>query len=114
MIPTYWNQDPYTEKTFSKPFVPHSYSYRDYQMAWFNAIWYQNFEHSWFIKFCQNAHKIHYPFWVENFWISQRYIPWIFQIKEKEDQIKQVFKTIKIKWWDKYTYTHADIKAVEV
>ena len=45
-------------------------------------------------------------------------IPWIltlnFQIKETEDQIKQVFKIIKIKWWDKYTYTHADIKAVKV
>ena len=24
MNPMYWNQDPYTEKTFSKPFVPHS------------------------------------------------------------------------------------------
>ena len=45
-------------------------------------------------------------------------IPWILtwniQIKETEDQIKHVFKTIKIKWWDNYTYTHVDIKAVKV
>ena len=41
-------------------------------------------------------------------------LTWNFQIKENEDQIKQVFKTIKIKWCDKYTYTHADIKAVKV
>ena len=45
-------------------------------------------------------------------------IPWIltwnFHIKETEDQIKQVFKTIKIKWWDKYTYTYTNIKAVKV
>ena len=41
-------------------------------------------------------------------------LTWNFQIKETEDQIKQVFKTIKIKWWDKYTYTHADIKAIKV
>ena len=68
MNPTYWNQDPYTEKTFSKPFVPHSYSYRDYQMAWFNVIWYQNYEYSWFIQFFQNAHKIHYPFWFIKGW----------------------------------------------
>ena len=55
MNSTYWNQDPYTEKTFSKPFVPHSYSYIDYQMAWFNVIWYQNYEPSWFIQFCENT-----------------------------------------------------------
>ena len=36
MNPTYRNQDPYTEKTFSKPFVPQSFFWRDYQMARFN------------------------------------------------------------------------------
>ena len=35
-------------------------------------------------------------------------------MKETENHIKQVFKTIKMEWWDKYIYTHADIKAVKI
>ena len=38
MNTTYWNQD---QKTFSKPFVPYWFLYRDYQMIWFNVIWYK-------------------------------------------------------------------------
>ena len=64
-----------------------------------------------FHYFIQNIFKT--PFSLTMRFCVYFQIPWIFQIKETKDQIKQVFKTIKIKWWDKYTYTHADIKAVE-
>lgn len=48
---TDWNQSLYTEKTFSQPYFPSSYSYIDYQKAWFNVLFLQPYNHSWFLHF---------------------------------------------------------------
>ena len=42
---TKWNQSIYTEKRFSHQFLPQTYSYIDYQQAWYNVFWLNNFNH---------------------------------------------------------------------
>ena len=76
--PTYWNQDPYMEKTFSKPFVPHSFWYKRlsddmvqcHLVSQLRALVVYSI-----LKECsQNSLPILVHEMVENLWICQRYI----------------------------------------
>ena len=46
-----WNQNPLTEKRFSRVFDPPSYNYFDYQESWYKILYDTNPRHSWYISF---------------------------------------------------------------
>ena len=46
-----WNQNPITEKRFSRVFDPPSYNYFDYQESWYKILYDVNPRHSWYISF---------------------------------------------------------------
>lgn len=58
----------FSSRSFSKPFVPQTYSYPDYIKAWYKVMWFSIRNHSWFISFCLNAHKINFPLWFIRWW----------------------------------------------
>jgi len=45
-----WNQNPMTEKRFSRIFEP-PYNYFDYQESWYKVLYDTNPRHSWYISF---------------------------------------------------------------
>ncbi|KAK9748083.1 hypothetical protein RND81_02G034500, partial [Saponaria officinalis] len=59
--------EPFTEKDFSKRFIPQTYSYTDYKNAWSSALLLEDFDHSWFITFNKTCPK-GFPIWFYQWW----------------------------------------------
>ena len=57
-----WNQHPFTEKSFSRPFDHNTFNYFDYQEAWKKILFENNPKHSWYISF-KNELPLHLPSW---------------------------------------------------
>uniref|UniRef100_A0A0A0LUE7 Uncharacterized protein n=1 Tax=Cucumis sativus TaxID=3659 RepID=A0A0A0LUE7_CUCSA len=69
LTPSYWKQGMFVGKRFSQPFKSPSYNYRDYTKAWYIVFWLQAHNHSWFVTFCKQAYKMHFPQWFQNWWM---------------------------------------------
>nr|KYP41501.1 polyprotein [Cajanus cajan] len=74
-----WKQHPCTEKNFSRPFDPPSYSYFDYQKAWTYILLEENPKHSWYISF---KNELPLP-------ISNWFVDWFFQISPVQSIIPE-------------------------
>ena len=68
ITPEEWNQHLFTSKTFSEAFVPQTYHYMDYQTAWYNTLFYEEFNHSWFIYFSKQCPRL--PRWFQTNWFD--------------------------------------------
>nr|KYP44595.1 polyprotein [Cajanus cajan] len=83
-----WKTHPFTEKTFSRPFDPPSYSYFDYQKAWSYILLENNPKHSWYISF-KNELPSSIPNW---------FVDWFFKISPVQSIIPENVLTIYRKY----------------
>jgi hypothetical protein len=67
-----WNGHPCNTRQFSQEFYPQDYNYYDYQIAWYNAFYFQNdrFQHSWFFYFDKHLNIQNLPAWFHQWWIQ--------------------------------------------
>nr|KYP75455.1 polyprotein [Cajanus cajan] len=86
-----WKTHPFTEKTFSRPFDPPSYSYFDYQKAWSYILLECNPKHSWYISF-KNELPGPIPNWFIDWFINIHPVQSI--IPENVLTIYRKFKTL--------------------
>lgn len=69
LTPSTWKQGMFVGRKFSQPFKPSAYNYRDYVKAWYVVFWLNPYNHSWFVTFCKQAYKMHFPNWFQNWWM---------------------------------------------
>jgi hypothetical protein len=62
LSPSDWKAHPSSTRSFSRRFSPQQYSYFDYMDAWNNMLYYQPYDHSWFIWFKKDF-PLKFPFW---------------------------------------------------
>ena len=77
---------PFTCKAFSQPFHPMSYNYMDYMDymdAWYNMLYLQSYQHSWFIQFSRN-YNTKYPAWFQKWWTFFSLLDSIFPLEIQE------------------------------
>jgi len=68
-----WNQNPITEKRFSRVFDPPSYNYFDYQESWYKILYDVNPRHSWYISFANpQVLPVKIPVWFQEWfcWVG--------------------------------------------
>lgn len=66
---------PFSEKGFSKPFIPKGYNYPDYKQAWFRTFFLRPFDHSWFFTFHTDFIKHMFPIWFLEWWMDFGPVP---------------------------------------
>jgi len=60
-------KNPFEERSFSVHFVPQTYDYNDYKMAWYRTFLYRPDTHSWFFNFHDNC-PTQFPIWFYYWW----------------------------------------------
>lgn len=83
LSPKDWNTHPSITRSFSRKFTPQMYNYYDYMDAWYKMLYYEPYNHSWFIWFRKDI-SLNFPQWFIQWFIDVGPNTTIFPIPKKK------------------------------